>query len=84
MISHQPDLIPQVTGRLAHDKYWGAVTMVDHASTFSYSHMIKGTSTKETVIAKDAYERVMSAYDHRVEYCHGDNRRFDSKEFKAS
>eukprot|EP00957_Ditylum_brightwellii_P189859 14453983-Ditylum_brightwellii.AAC.1 len=25
--SHQPDLIPQVTGKLTHDKCWGAVTI---------------------------------------------------------
>eukprot|EP00957_Ditylum_brightwellii_P020464 1542624-Ditylum_brightwellii.AAC.1 len=60
MISHQPVLVPQVTGRFTNDKYWGAVTMVDHASNFSYSHMIKGTSNKETVLAEDAYERVIS------------------------
>eukprot|EP00957_Ditylum_brightwellii_P019268 1453011-Ditylum_brightwellii.AAC.1 len=27
IISHQPGLILQVTGKLTHDKYWGAVTM---------------------------------------------------------
>eukprot|EP00957_Ditylum_brightwellii_P062411 4736092-Ditylum_brightwellii.AAC.1 len=35
MISHQPGLIPQVTGTLTYDRYWGGVTMVDHASNFS-------------------------------------------------
>eukprot|EP00957_Ditylum_brightwellii_P094592 7204765-Ditylum_brightwellii.AAC.1 len=48
IISHQLGLIPQVTGKLTHDKYWGAVTMVNHASNFSYSHIIKGTTIKET------------------------------------
>eukprot|EP00957_Ditylum_brightwellii_P034316 2602961-Ditylum_brightwellii.AAC.1 len=54
IISHQPGLILQVTGKLTHDTYWGAVTMVDHAFNLSYSHMIKGTIIKETVEAKAA------------------------------
>eukprot|EP00957_Ditylum_brightwellii_P032801 2486754-Ditylum_brightwellii.AAC.1 len=65
MISHQPGLIPQVTGTLTQDRYWGAVTMVDHASNFSYSHMIKRVSNAETLSAKDAYERVMHSYGHK-------------------
>eukprot|EP00957_Ditylum_brightwellii_P192048 14620025-Ditylum_brightwellii.AAC.1 len=58
--------------------------MVDHASNFSHSHMIKGTLITDTVLAKDAYERVMSTYDYRVESYHGDSHRFDSKEFQDS
>eukprot|EP00957_Ditylum_brightwellii_P100758 7679637-Ditylum_brightwellii.AAC.1 len=27
MISHQLGLIPQATGKLIHERYWGAVTM---------------------------------------------------------
>eukprot|EP00957_Ditylum_brightwellii_P204526 15339654-Ditylum_brightwellii.AAC.3 len=34
MISHQSGLISQVPGALTHNRYLGAVTMVDHASNF--------------------------------------------------
>eukprot|EP00957_Ditylum_brightwellii_P041570 3148488-Ditylum_brightwellii.AAC.1 len=84
IISHLHVLIPQVTGRLTNDKHWGALIMVDHASDFSYSHMVKCTSNEEAVQAKDANERFMSAYGHRVEAYHGDNSRFDSKDFQYS
>eukprot|EP00957_Ditylum_brightwellii_P137111 10454701-Ditylum_brightwellii.AAC.1 len=65
MISHQPGLIPQVTRTLTHDQYWGAVTMVDHASNFSYPHLIRGAPNAETLSAKGAYERVMHSYGHK-------------------
>eukprot|EP00957_Ditylum_brightwellii_P173882 13237832-Ditylum_brightwellii.AAC.1 len=58
--------------------------MMDHASKFSYSHLIKGASNAKTLSAKGAYERVMQSYGHKVEVYHGDTSRFDSQDFKAS
>eukprot|EP00957_Ditylum_brightwellii_P129314 9864781-Ditylum_brightwellii.AAC.1 len=58
--------------------------MVDHASNFSYSHLIKGASNTKTLIAKGAYERVMHSYGHQVKAYHRDNSRFDSQDFKDS
>eukprot|EP00957_Ditylum_brightwellii_P152976 11644060-Ditylum_brightwellii.AAC.1 len=84
MVSHRPGCIPQVTGTLTHDQYWSAVTMVDDASNFSYSHLIRGSFNAETLSAKDAYERVMHSYGHKMEAYHGDNSRFDSQDFKDS
>eukprot|EP00957_Ditylum_brightwellii_P170956 13012712-Ditylum_brightwellii.AAC.1 len=84
MISHQLGLIPQVTGTLTHDNYWGAVTMMDHVSNFSYSHLIKGASNTNTLSTKGAYERLMHSYGHKVEAYHGDNIRFDSQDSKDS
>eukprot|EP00957_Ditylum_brightwellii_P179057 13639747-Ditylum_brightwellii.AAC.1 len=84
MISHQPGLILQVIGTLTHDRYWVEVTMVDHASKFSYSHLIKGASNAETLSVKGAYERVMHSYGHKVKAYNWDNIRFDSQDFKDS
>eukprot|EP00957_Ditylum_brightwellii_P096082 7320286-Ditylum_brightwellii.AAC.1 len=58
--------------------------MMDHASNFSYSHLIRGASSAETLSAKDTYERVMHSYGHKVEAYHRDNSRFDSQDFKDS
>eukprot|EP00957_Ditylum_brightwellii_P121667 9278257-Ditylum_brightwellii.AAC.1 len=58
--------------------------MVDHASNFNYSHMISGTTIKETVEAKVAYERALHNYGHKVEAYHGDNRRLDSADFQTA
>eukprot|EP00957_Ditylum_brightwellii_P087364 6649735-Ditylum_brightwellii.AAC.1 len=84
MISHQPGIIPQVTGALTHDRYWGSFTMVDYASIFSYSHLIKEASNAETLSTKDTCERVMHSYGDKVEVYCGDNSRFDSQHFKDS
>eukprot|EP00957_Ditylum_brightwellii_P019930 1504288-Ditylum_brightwellii.AAC.1 len=58
--------------------------MVDHASNFSYSHLIKRASNAEILSAKGAYERVMHSYGHKVKAYHGENSRFYSKDFKDS
>eukprot|EP00957_Ditylum_brightwellii_P054700 4144598-Ditylum_brightwellii.AAC.1 len=50
----------------------------------SYSCMIKGTTIKETVEAKTAYERILHEYGHKVEACHGDNSRFDSADIQTA
>eukprot|EP00957_Ditylum_brightwellii_P175164 13335951-Ditylum_brightwellii.AAC.1 len=85
IVSHQPGLVPQVTGRLTHEKLWGkGVTMVDHATSFVYPHLIRGTTAEETLAAKEAYEQVLNEYEHRVKSYHGDNSRFDSSDFQES
>eukprot|EP00957_Ditylum_brightwellii_P149313 11371725-Ditylum_brightwellii.AAC.1 len=58
--------------------------MVDHASSYSYSHFITRAAYEQTVAAKHLYERVMREYGHNVESYHGDNSRFDSKDFTKS
>eukprot|EP00957_Ditylum_brightwellii_P139148 10606319-Ditylum_brightwellii.AAC.1 len=54
MISHWPALIPQVTVILASKWYWDSVTMVDHATGFVHSHLIRGTTIDKTLAAKHA------------------------------
>ena len=58
IISHEPGLIPQVTGRLTYARYAGAIIFSDHFSDYTYPHLIQSTSMEETMIAKRAYERV--------------------------
>eukprot|EP00957_Ditylum_brightwellii_P028390 2143696-Ditylum_brightwellii.AAC.1 len=58
--------------------------MVDCTSNFSYSHLIRGASNAEALSAKDAYERVIHSYGHKVEVYHGNISRFDSQDFKDS
>ena len=59
-----PVLIPQVTGRLTYLWYAGAVIFTDHASDFTYVHLITSNSLKETLYAKYCYEQV--AKEHGV------------------
>eukprot|EP00957_Ditylum_brightwellii_P013638 1028515-Ditylum_brightwellii.AAC.1 len=58
--------------------------MVDHATSFVNSHLIRGTALEETMAVKEAYQRVLNKYGHRAKSYHGDNSRFDSSEFQES
>ena len=85
IISHEPGLIPQVTGRLTYAKYDGAVVFSDHYSDFTYVHLITSTSDEETLLAKRAYERV--AREHgimRISHYHSDNLQFNSANFTSN
>ena len=40
LVSKYPGLIPQYTGILTHECFWGSVIFVDHFSDLVYSHLI--------------------------------------------
>eukprot|EP00957_Ditylum_brightwellii_P114574 8736312-Ditylum_brightwellii.AAC.2 len=44
----------------------------------------QGTTVKQTLAIKGAYERVLHEHGHKVKSYHGNNSRFDSSEFQAS
>ena len=83
IISHEPGLIPQVTGRLTHARYAGSIIFSDHYSDYTYVHMITSTSTEETMIAKRAYERVAKEHGvSLVRHYRADNLRFNDIQFQ--
>ena len=49
LISHEPDLIPQVTRRLTHKRYCDPAIFTDHFSDLIYPHLIQSTSMEETM-----------------------------------
>ena len=55
LISHEPGIIAQVTGRLTYERYCGAIIFSDHYSDFTYTHIVQSTSTEEAVYAKKSY-----------------------------
>ena len=84
MISGQPGLIPQVTGKLTLARFWAACVFVDHFTSFIYVHLCRGTSAIETLEAKAAYERLAETYGVTVRAYRGDNGRFAETAFKES
>ena len=82
LISHEPGLIPQVTGRLIYAHYAGAIVFSDHFSDFTYPHMIRSTSMEETMMAKRAYERMAREYGVAIQHYRADNLRFNDVEFQ--
>ena len=58
MFSNQPGLIPQVNGDLTHARLWAATVFVNHYYDYCYDQITRGTSSEETLWAKEAYERL--------------------------
>ena len=81
IVSRQSGLIPQSTGILTHERFWGAVIFVDHATDFVYGHPVKGITSQETLDAKHAYERKAKENGVVVNGYHADNLHFNSNKF---
>eukprot|EP00957_Ditylum_brightwellii_P175002 13323990-Ditylum_brightwellii.AAC.1 len=50
-------------------------TMVDHASNFSYYHIIRETTVAENVDPNAGDEQIIYEYGYRVEAYHGDRKK---------
>lgn len=81
MISPYGGLIPQLKGRLMRAKYYGATIFVDHHTDFTYVHLMRDTTGESTLEAKNAYERLMRRYGHKVLAYHADNGRYSENLF---
>ena len=80
MISHEPGLIFQVTGRLAYQIYARVVVFTDNYSDFTYTHLIKGDTIDATVSAKRDYKRVDKSHGvKKIKHYHADNLRYNDK-----
>ena len=84
IISHQPGIMPQVTGIISHRRYGGAILFVDHSADFIFLYLMESATTAETMAAKFAYERVAKSYGVKVKAWRADILSFDSKQFQES
>ena len=60
IVSAQPGLIPQMSGFLTSKRLWVATTFVDHVSDYVYVHIIRDLTLDETLLAKEATEKLMA------------------------
>ena len=75
--SRHPGMVPQAKGfHRTKAKYVGASVFVDHATGFTYVHLIKDFTGEENMDAKNAYESKAAEFGVRVKSYHGDNGRF--------
>ena len=81
MISPYGGLIPQIKGRLMKAKFYAAQIKVDHHTDYTYVHLMRDTTAESTLEAKNAYERLMQTFGHKVLGYHADNGRFAEKVF---
>ena len=68
--------------RLAY-KYTGVAIFSDKCTRSTYTHLVNIISTKETILAERAYERVNKSYGmEKIEHYYADNLRSNDKEFQ--
>ena len=81
MVSAQPGLIPQMSGRLTNLRVMGATVFVDHYSDHVYIYLMKDLTLSETLMAKHAYERFLASLGIDSKAYHADNGCFADKGF---
>jgi hypothetical protein len=56
LVSAQPGLIPQISGKLTHQRVNGATVFDNHFSDHVYAYLMRGLTLDETITAKHGYE----------------------------
>ena len=81
MISPTPGLIAQMVGRPTRERYKYATIYVDNYSGWSYVHLQKNPSIKETLQGKHAFEEFCRQQGITVRGYHADNGVFKASEW---
>ena len=79
--SPTPGFIAQLKGRLTRERYHAATVFVDQYSRYTYIHLQRSLSWKDTLEAKKAFERHCRDHDIHVTHYHADNGRFADNAF---
>ncbi len=81
IISSQPGLVPQSSGKLTNKRITSVTVFVDHYSDFSYVVLMTECSGKETLRAKQEFEAYAASNGVRISHYHADNGRFQESLF---
>ena len=81
IVSAQPGLIPQMSGFLTNKRIWGSTMFVDHVSDYVYVHLMKDLTLDETLLAKEALEKLMAQAGRTIKHYHDDNGSFADNGF---
>ena len=82
LISAQPGLVPQVSGRLTSARIWAATIFLDHCSRHVHVHLMRDQTQESTLEAKAGYERHANTYGITVDSYRADNGRFAEEDFR--
>jgi hypothetical protein len=83
MQSPVPGLIAQNKGSPTRERYMAATIFVDHYSDVTFVHLQKTLNAKDTIEAKEAFERWANSHSVKVKHYHTDNGRFAETDFMA-
>ncbi len=57
---------------------------VDHASDWTYEHLMRSLELSETLLAKQAFEKIAACSGHSIQCYHADNGQYADNGFLAS
>ena len=73
LVSAQPGLIPQISGRLTHQRVNGATVFVDHCSDQVYVFLMRDLSLDETLASNHGYEWFLALHGIQSKAYHANN-----------
>ncbi len=79
LVSAQPGLIPQISGRLTCTQVNGATIFVDHYSDHVHVFLMRDLTLDETLLGKHAYEQFLLNLGVTSKAYHADNGHFADK-----
>ncbi|KAL7476664.1 hypothetical protein ACHAW6_004497, partial [Cyclotella cf. meneghiniana] len=82
MESTQAGFVTQLKGHLTTERYKAATIFIDHYSLLHYVHVMSSLTSKETIEAKQAFERFATDHGVCIKQYHTDNGRFADNAFK--
>jgi hypothetical protein len=82
LISAQPGLILQISGKLTHQRVNGSTIFVDHFSDHVYPYLMRDLMLDETIAAKHGYERFLYLHGIQSKAYHADNGCFADQGFR--
>jgi len=69
-------LVQQAVGTLTRRRIVGATIFVDHATDYTYPHLMEDLTLNATLVAKEAYERLAATFGVTIKGYHSDNGRY--------
>jgi hypothetical protein len=81
LVSAQPGLIRQISGRLTHQHVDGAMVFMDHCSDHVYVYLMQDLLLDETLAAKHGYEWFLALHGIQSKAYHADNGQFADQGF---
>ena len=82
LVSTQPGLIPQISGKLTLQCVNGATVFADHYSDHVNAYLMQDLTLEQTIAAKHGYECYLGLLGIASKGYHADNGRFTDKGFQ--
>ena len=70
-----------MSGFFTNERLWRCTVFVDHASNYVHTHLMHDLSLPKTLLAKEAFKKIMAQAGRTVKHYHADNGRFADNGF---